>query len=74
MEMEFSAGNWLRRGVVAAAALAIVGTGVALTVPATAARVGLADRVLSAGQAGSRAQVPWAKVGSGWTLAMFSAS
>src|SRR5258706_3230862 len=72
--MEISAGKWVRRGVVAAAAAAIAGTAVALTVPATAAQTVAADRVLAAGQAGSRAQVPWGKVGPGWTLAMFSAS
>jgi hypothetical protein len=72
--MESVVGNWARRGVVAAAALAIVGTGVALTVPATAAQTVAADRVLRAGQAGSRAQVPWGNVGPGWTLAMYSAN
>src|SRR5215469_1766433 len=72
--MESAVGNWARRGVVAAAALAIAGTGVALTVPATAAQTVAADRVLRAGQAGSPAQVPWRNVGPGWTLAMYSAS
>ena len=72
--MESVVGNWVRRGGVAAAAVAIAAAGVALTVPATAAQTVAADRVLGAGQAGSRAQVPWGKVGPGWTLAMFSAS
>jgi hypothetical protein len=72
--MESAVGKWARRGVVAAAAAAIAGTAVALTVPATAAQTVAADRVLGAGQAGSRAQVPWGKVGPGWTLAMYSAS
>jgi TolB protein len=72
--MEISAGKWVRRGVVAAAAAAIAGTAVALTMPATAAQTVAADQVLAAGQAGSPAQVPWGKVGPGWTLAMFSAS
>ncbi len=72
--MESSAGNWVRRGVVAAAAIAIAGTAAALSVPATAAQTVAADRVLGAGQAGSRAQVPWGKVGPGWSLAMYSAS
>ena len=72
--MESVVGKWARRGVVAAAAAAIAATGVALTVPATAAQNVAADRVLGAGQAGSLAQVPWRKVGPGWTLAMYSAS
>jgi hypothetical protein len=72
--MESAVGKWARRGVVAAAALAIAGTGAALTVPATAAQTVAADRMLAAGQAGSRAQVPWGKVGPGWALAMYSAS
>ena len=72
--MEFLAGKRMRRGVFAAVALAAAGAAVALTVPATAAQTGLADQVLAAGQAGSRAAVPWAKVGPGWALAMYSAS
>jgi hypothetical protein len=45
-----------------------------LTLPATAAQTVADYRVLAAGQAGSRSQVPWAKVGPGWALAMYSAS
>ena len=74
MGMESAIGNWKRRGVVGAAALAIAGVAVAMTVPATAAQNVTADRVLAAGPAGSRAQVPWGKVGPGWSLAMYSAS
>jgi hypothetical protein len=74
MGMESAIGNWKRRGVVGAAALAIAGVAVAMTVPATAAQTVAADRMLAAGQAGSRAQVPWGKVGPGWSLAMYSAS
>jgi hypothetical protein len=80
--MGFSAGGRGRRGVFAAAAIAIAGTAVALTVPAMAAQTGTAmaaqtgpaGRVLAAGQVGSRAAVPWGKVGPGWALAMYSAS
>jgi hypothetical protein len=72
--MGFSAGERGRRGVFAAAAIAIAGTAVALTVPAMAAQAGPAGRVLTAGQVGSRAEVPWGKVGPGWALAMYSAS
>jgi TolB protein len=39
-----------------------------------AARSAPAARVLSAGEVGSRAQVPWPKVGPGWALALYSAS
>jgi TolB protein len=74
MTMGFSAGERGRRGVFAAAAIAIAGTAVALTVPAMAAQAGPAGRVLTAGQVGSRAEVPWGKVGPGWALAMYSAS
>jgi hypothetical protein len=72
--MESAVGKWARRGVVAAAAVAIAATGAALAVPATGAETVAADRVLASGQAGSRAQVPWGKVGPGWALAMYSAS
>jgi hypothetical protein len=74
MGMESAVGNWKRRGVIGAVALAIAGVAIAMTVPATAAQTVAADRVLAAGQAGSRAQVPWGKVGPGWSLAMYSAS
>jgi hypothetical protein len=55
--------------VVTAAAAATVG----LAVPAVAAPDPAANgTVLTAGQTGSRATVPWRRVGPGWTLAMFS--
>jgi hypothetical protein len=72
--MESATGKWWRRGVFAAASVAIAGMAVAMTVPATAAQSVAADRVLAAGQTGSRAAVPWGKVGPGWALAMYSAS
>ncbi len=77
--MGFSTGTNGRRGIrtaatAAVAAAAVAGSVVALTVPAMAAQSGSAARVLAAGQAGSRAGVPWGKVGPGWALAMYSAS
>ncbi len=72
--MGFSAGTHRRRVFRAAAVVAAAGAAVALTMPAMAAQSGSAARVLGAGQTGSRAAVPWGKVGPGWALAMYSAS
>ncbi len=77
--MGFSAGTHGRRGirtaaVAAIAATAAAGAAIAIAAPALAAQTGPAARVLAAGQAGSRAAVPWSKVGPGWALAMYSAS
>jgi len=72
--MGFSAGAHRRTGIRAAAVVAAAGAAVAFTVPAMAAKTSPASRVLAAGQAGSRAAVPWGKVGPGWALAMYSAS
>src|SRR3984957_18081014 len=66
-------GRTVRCLAVAAAAAAAFGLGA----PAVAARApagATADRMLGAGQAGSRAAVPWGKVGPGWSLVLFSAS
>jgi hypothetical protein len=57
--------------VAAAAAVGAAGlAGPAMAARAPATRV----RVLGAGQTGSRAAVPWSKVGPGWALGMFSRS
>ncbi len=61
------------RVIAAAGAIATVVTA-SLAVPAMAASAAPSSRVLSAGQAGTRAEVPWSKVGPGWALAMYSAS
>jgi hypothetical protein len=55
-------------GVPAMAASAAPGTA------GNAASAAPAARMLGAGQVGSRSEVPWHSVGSGWALAMYSAS
>jgi hypothetical protein len=78
-----------RRGLTVAAAVAAAAA-VGLAVPALAAQGqpahggpggaaggpggAAAAPVLGAGQVGSRAAVPWAKVGPGWSLVMYSAA
>jgi hypothetical protein len=70
---------WSRRGrrtLAAAVMTAAAAAGLAapaLAGPALAAQASPAGRLLTAGQAGSRAQVPWSKVGPGWALAFYSA-
>jgi TolB protein len=62
-----------RSGLVAAAATVALSAG--LAGPALASRAPAAQvRVLGAGQTGTRAEVPWRKVGPAWALAMFSRS
>jgi hypothetical protein len=87
MTMKVSAGRRGRRSVLAAGAVfAAAAAAVALAVPAMAARSGSAATVRAAamvrtvamvraaGQVGTRAEVPWSKVGPGWALALYSAS
>jgi hypothetical protein len=69
----------LRRAVLAAAAAAavagavIVATAAAAPVLASpASRAGGGE--LAAGQSGTRAGVPWSRIGPGWTLVLYSAS
>ena len=65
--------RWRRRAmwaaVLSAASLAATG---AAGLAASGSVAGPAAAVLSAGQAGSRSQVPWAKVGPGWELVQYS--
>jgi hypothetical protein len=62
-----------RRAIGLAAVTAAAAATVGLAVPAVAAPDPAANgTVLTAGQTGSRATVPWRRVGPGWTLAMFS--
>jgi hypothetical protein len=70
--------RWRRRavcvaalGAVLLAAAAVAGTAASGSVAPAAADSG--PTVLAGGQAGSRAQVPWASVGPGWELAEYSA-
>jgi hypothetical protein len=58
-------------GAVAAAAVAASVAGPGLAAEASPASPSTA--VLTAGQVGSRAEVPWRKVGPGWALAYYSA-
>jgi hypothetical protein len=62
------------RRVIAAAATVAAAVSAGLAVPAMAASAAPSGRILSAGQAGTRADVPWSKVGPDWALAMYSAS
>jgi hypothetical protein len=75
MTMTIATG-WHWRRALAAGAVAAATTAVAgLAVPAMAAQAPAAQaRVLGAGQTGTRASVPWSKVGPGWALALFSRS
>jgi hypothetical protein len=52
----------------AAAVAGVAGPAMAAQAPATQ------ERVLGAGQTGTRAAVPWSKIGPSWALAMFSRS
>jgi TolB protein len=64
-----------RRIISAAATVAAAAAAVSLAVPAMAAsRQTASSGILSAGKAGTSAQVPWSKVGPGWALATYSAS
>jgi hypothetical protein len=67
-----------RRGLTVAAAAVAAAAAVGLAIPALAAQGqpggAAAAPVLGAGQVGSRAAVPWAKVGPGWSLVMYSAA
>jgi hypothetical protein len=77
-----------RRGLTVAAAAVAAAAGIGLAVPALAAPGqpapsqpaqgqpgGAASApILGAGQVGGRAAVPWAKVGPGWSLVMYSAA
>jgi hypothetical protein len=65
--------------VVSLAAATALAAGVSATAYASAGRqaarapdVRTAPRMLAAGQVGSRSQVPWRKVGSGWALAQYT--
>ncbi len=62
------------RRVIAAAATVAAAVSTGLAVPALAASAAPSGLVLGAGQTGTRAAVPWSKVGPGWALAMYSAS
>jgi hypothetical protein len=64
-----------RRGALSVAAgLAAAAAAVALAVPAMAAREPNAGAVvLAAGQTGTRASVPWSRIGPGWALTEYSA-
>jgi hypothetical protein len=68
-------GRTWRAIAVAAAATTAVGVAVpALAVSARAVAGGTgAARVLGAGQTGTKAQVPWSRVGPEWSLALYSA-
>jgi hypothetical protein len=78
MTMTIATG-WHWRRALAAVATAVAATaGVAvlgLGVPAMASQASASSaRVLGAGQTGTRASVPWSRVGPGWALALFSAA
>jgi TolB protein len=80
MMMRRSGGFSARRGVAVAAAAVAATAAVGLAAPALAA-AGTAARApaapsgfLGQGQVGSRAAVPWNRVGPGWSLALYSAS
>ena len=62
------------RRVAGAAATVAMAVSAGLAVPAMAASAAPSGRILSAGQTGTRAEVPWSKIGPGWALAMYSAS
>jgi hypothetical protein len=78
MTMTMTTGLRGRRALVVATAVAAAVVG--LAVPAMAAQAPAAQtsqprpQVLGAGQTGTRAAVPWSKVGPAWALAMFSRS
>ncbi len=59
-----------RRAIAVAATVVAATAVVGLGVPAMASAA--PARVLGAGQTGTRAAVPWSRVGPGWALAMFS--
>jgi hypothetical protein len=61
-------------GAAVSAAVAGAAMAAGLTAPAIAAQASQASQMLGAGQVGSRAEVPWAKVGPHWALALYSAS
>ena len=64
-----------RRTLAVATAAAAVAAVVGLAVPAVAAQAPAGQaRLLGAGQTGTRAAVPWSKVGPAWAVVMFSAS
>jgi TolB protein len=60
--------------MLAAAAMAAAAGAAGLAGPALVAQASPAASVLAGGQAGSRAEVPWSKVGPGWALAFYSAA
>ena len=62
-----------RRGMALAVAAAAAAAVVGVAVPAMAAQ-GSGARVVGAGQTGTRAAVPWSRVGPAWALALYSAS
>jgi len=66
---------WPRRAAagVASPAAVTATAGASLAGPAAPAALGR-PAVLAAGQAGTRAQVPWPKVGTGWELVQYTTS
>ncbi len=63
-----------RRGRSVAAGVAAAAAAVALAAPALAAKAPASGtQVLGAGQTGTRASVPWSRVGPGWALVEYSA-
>jgi hypothetical protein len=74
MTMRIATGLRGRALAVATAAVAVAALA-GLAFPALAAPAPATQaRVLGAGQTGTRASVPWSKVGPGWALALFSRS
>ncbi len=64
-----------RRALCVAASAAAAAAAVALAVPALAAQVQASGpQVLGPGQTGTRASVPWSRIGPGWALAEYSAA
>jgi len=68
-----------RRGLTVPVAAAAAAVAVGLAVPAMAAQGGgqlsaPGAQVLGAGQVGSRAAVPWGRVGPGWSVVLYSAA
>jgi TolB protein len=72
--MKIAPGSRRARRTLAAGAMAAATIAATLAGPALAAQASPAGGVLGAGQVGSRAEVPWSKVGPGWALAYYSAS
>jgi hypothetical protein len=73
MTMTMRTGLRRRRVIALAVGAAAAAASLSVAVPAMAAHPPSA-RVLAAGQTGTRAAVPWSKVGPDWALAMFSAA